>query len=75
MMAVLKQPLPSPNTIHRPQMTVTPYQPPLTLTLLNNDLVAVTKQQQHSPQYLGSNTQHQRMYIPNFHIPISGEYY
>lgn len=73
MMALLKQqPMQSP-TAHRTQPSAVPFQPPITLTLLDNDLVAVSKQQQ-GPQYLGSTTQHQRMFIPGFHIPISGEY-
>lgn len=69
MMAVLKhQPLPS-ITTHRSQTTVAPYQTPLTLTLLNNDLVAVSKQQQGTAQYLGPTGQHSRMFsIPSFHI-------
>ncbi|KAK0169787.1 hypothetical protein PV328_010428 [Microctonus aethiopoides] len=70
MMAVLKQPLQSSNIIHRSPAPVASYQPPLTLALLNNDLIAVSKPQQ-SPQYVGPTIAHQRMYIPNFHIPIS----
>lgn len=72
MMAVLKQPLQSSNIIHRSPAPVASYQPPLTLALLNNDLIAVSKPQQ-SPQYVGPTIAHQRMYIPNFHIPISGK--
>ncbi|XP_063980469.1 protein capicua homolog isoform X3 [Diachasmimorpha longicaudata] len=70
MMALLKQQPMQSSTVHRTQPSTVPFQPPITLTLLDNDLVAVSKQQQGS-QYLGTTAQHQRMFIPGFHIPIS----
>lgn len=74
MMALLKQqqPLQTLSTVHRNPTSAVPYQPPLTFTLLDTDLVAIPKQQQQASPYLGPNTQHPRMYC-GFHIPISGE--
>lgn len=74
MMALLKQqqPLQSLGTTLRPLTSTIPYQPPLTLTLLDNDLVAVSKPQQGS-QYLNTTPPHSRMY-GGFQIPITGEY-
>ncbi|XP_025157764.1 putative transcription factor capicua isoform X4 [Harpegnathos saltator] len=71
MMALLKQqqPLQSLGTTLRPLTSTVPYQPPFTLTLLDNDLVAVSKPQQGS-QYLNPTPQHPRMY-GGFQIPIS----
>ncbi|XP_071650429.1 uncharacterized protein Cic isoform X3 [Temnothorax longispinosus] len=71
MMALLKQqqPLQSLGTTLRPLTSTVPYQPPLTLTLLDNDLVAVSKPQQGS-QYLNPTPPHSRMY-GGFQIPIS----
>ncbi|XP_053974370.1 putative transcription factor capicua isoform X6 [Hylaeus anthracinus] len=71
MMALFKQqqPLQSLGTILRPLTSAVPYQPSFTLTLLDNDLVAVSKPQQGS-QYLGPTPPHPRMYC-GFHIPIS----
>ncbi|KAG7206273.1 hypothetical protein KM043_003656 [Ampulex compressa] len=71
MMALLKQqqPLQSLGTTLRPLTSAVPYQPPLTLTLLDNDLVAVSKPQQGS-QYLGPTPPHPRMYC-GFLSPIS----
>ncbi|XP_076237684.1 putative transcription factor capicua isoform X5 [Calliopsis andreniformis] len=63
------QPLQSLGTILRPLTSAVPYQPSFTLTLLDNDLVAVSKPQQGS-QYLGPTAPHPRMY--GFPIPISG---
>ncbi|XP_011053409.1 PREDICTED: putative transcription factor capicua isoform X2 [Acromyrmex echinatior] len=69
MMALLKQqqPLQSLGTTLRPLTSTVPYQPPLTLTLLDNDLVAVSKPQQGS-QYLNPTPPHSRMY-GGFQIP------
>lgn len=78
MMALLKQqqPLQSLGTTLRPLTSTVPYQPPLTLTLLDNDLVAVSKPQPGS-QYLNPTPPHSRMYNINhsggFQIPITGE--
>jgi len=74
MMALLKQqqPLQSLGTTLRPLTSTVPYQPPLTLTLLDNDLVAVSKPQQGS-QYLNPTPPHSRMY-GGFQIPNTGEY-
>lgn len=74
MMALLKQqqPLQSLGTTLRPLTSTVPYQPPLTLTLLDNDLVAVSKPQQGS-QYLNPTPPHSRMY-GGFQIPVTGEY-
>ncbi|XP_060817869.1 putative transcription factor capicua isoform X3 [Bombus pascuorum] len=71
MMALFKQqqPLQSLGTILRPLTSAVPYQPSFTLTLLDNDLVAVSKPQQGS-QYLGPTSPHPRMYC-GFNIPIS----
>ncbi|XP_011629642.1 putative transcription factor capicua isoform X2 [Pogonomyrmex barbatus] len=71
MMALLKQqqPLQSLGTALRPFTSTVPYQPPLTLTLLDNDLVAVSKPQQGS-QYLNPTPPHSRMY-GGFQIPIT----
>ncbi|XP_011878026.1 PREDICTED: putative transcription factor capicua isoform X4 [Vollenhovia emeryi] len=71
MMALLKQqqPLQSLGTTLRPLTSTVPYQPPLTLTLLDNDLVAVSKPQQGS-QYLNPTPPHARMY-GGFQIPIT----
>ncbi|XP_076675834.1 putative transcription factor capicua isoform X8 [Andrena cerasifolii] len=63
------QPLQSLGTILRPLTSAVPYQPSFTVTLLDNDLVAVSKPQQGS-QYLGPTPPHPRMYC-GFHIPIS----
>lgn len=75
MMALFKQqqPLQSLGTILRPLTSAVPYQPSFTLTLLDNDLVAVSKPQQGS-QYLGPTPPHSRMYC-GFHIPISGKFF
>lgn len=72
MMALLKQqqPLQSLGTTLRPFTSTVPYQP-LTVTLLDNDLVAVSKPQQGS-QYLNPTPPHSRMY-GGFQVPISGE--
>lgn len=74
MMALLKQqqPLQSLGTTLRPLTSTVPYQPPFTLTLLDNDLVAVPKSQQGS-QYLNPTPPHPRMY-GGFQIPVTGEY-
>ncbi|XP_026824235.1 protein capicua homolog isoform X2 [Ooceraea biroi] len=71
MMALLKQqqPLQSLGTTLRPLTSTVPYQPPFTLTLLDNDLVAVSKPQQGS-QYLNPTPPHPRMYS-GFQIPIT----
>ncbi|XP_012530902.1 putative transcription factor capicua isoform X3 [Monomorium pharaonis] len=71
MMALLKQqqPLQSLGTTLRPFTSTVPYQPPLTLTLLDNDLVAVSKPQQGS-QYLNPTPPHSRMY-GGFQVPIT----
>ncbi|KAL0123954.1 hypothetical protein PUN28_006048 [Cardiocondyla obscurior] len=72
MMALLKQqqpPLQSLGTTLRPLTSTVPYQPSLTVTLLDNDLVAVSKPQQGS-QYLNPTPPHSRMY-GGFQIPIS----
>ncbi|XP_020282979.1 putative transcription factor capicua isoform X3 [Pseudomyrmex gracilis] len=71
MMALLKQqqPLQSLGTTLRPLTSTVPYQPPLTLTLLDNDLVAVSKSQQGS-QYLNPTPSHPRIY-GGFQIPIT----
>ncbi|XP_025993215.1 putative transcription factor capicua isoform X2 [Solenopsis invicta] len=71
MMALLKQqqPLQSLGTTLRPFTSTVPYQPPLTLTLLDNDLVAVSKPQQGS-QYLNPTPPHSRMY-GGFQIPVT----
>lgn len=73
-MALLKQqqPLQSLGTTLRPLTSTVPYQPPFTLTLLDNDLVAVSKPQQGS-QYLNPTPSHPRMY-GGFQIPISGKH-
>jgi len=72
MMALLKQqPLQSLGTTLRPLTSTVPYQPPFTLTLLDNDLVAVSKPQQGS-QYLNPTPPHPRMYS-GFQIPITGK--
>nr|XP_031836030.1 putative transcription factor capicua isoform X2 [Nomia melanderi] len=63
------QPLQSLGTILRPLTSAVPYQQSFTVTLLDNDMVAVSKPQQGS-QYLGPTPQHPRMYC-NFQIPIS----
>lgn len=76
MMALLKQqqPLQSLGTTLRPLTSTVPYQPPfnIALTLLENDLVAVSKPQQGS-QYHNPTPPHSSMY-GGFQIPISGEY-
>nr|XP_050864104.1 protein capicua homolog isoform X2 [Vespula vulgaris] len=71
MMALLKQqqPLQSLATTAHPLTSAVPSQPPFTLTLLDNNLVAISKPQQ-GPQYLGPTTPHPRMYC-GFNIPIS----
>ncbi|XP_076650659.1 putative transcription factor capicua isoform X1 [Halictus rubicundus] len=63
------QPLQSLGTILRPLTSAVPYQQSFTVTLLDNDMVAVSKPQQGS-QYLGPAPQHPRMYC-GFQIPIS----
>ncbi|XP_015429478.1 PREDICTED: protein capicua homolog isoform X5 [Dufourea novaeangliae] len=63
------QPLQSLGTILRPLTSAVPYQQSVTLTLLDNDLVAVSKPQQGS-QYLDPAPPHPRMYC-GFQIPIS----
>lgn len=70
MMALLKQqqPLQSLGTPLGPLTSTVPYQ----LTLLDNDLVAVSKPQQGS-QYLNPTPPQSRMYS-GFQIPITGEY-
>ncbi|EFN68385.1 Putative transcription factor capicua [Camponotus floridanus] len=72
MMALLKQqqPLQSLGTTLRPLTSTIPHQPPFTLTLLDNDLVAVSKPQQGSQQYLNPTPSHSSMY-GGFQIPIS----
>lgn len=74
MMALLKpqQPLQSLGTTLRPLTSTIPHQPPFTLTLLDNDLVAVSKPQQGSQQYLNPTPSHSSMY-GGFQIPITGE--
>lgn len=73
MMALLKQqqPLQSLGTTLRPFTSTVPYQPPLTLTLLDNDLVAVSKPQQGS-QYLNPTLPHSSRMYGGFQIPITG---
>ncbi|XP_011703161.1 PREDICTED: protein capicua homolog isoform X4 [Wasmannia auropunctata] len=70
MMALLKQqqPLQSLGTTLRPLTSTDPYQPPLTVTLLDNDLGASKPQQ--GPQYLNPTPPHSRMY-GGFQIPIT----
>ncbi|XP_078053314.1 putative transcription factor capicua isoform X3 [Augochlora pura] len=63
------QPLQSLGTILRPLTSAVPYQQSFTVTLLDNDMVAVSKPQQGS-QYLGPTPQHPRMFC-GFQIPIS----
>ncbi|XP_070150484.1 protein capicua homolog isoform X2 [Polyergus mexicanus] len=72
MMALLKQqpPLQSLATTLRPLTSTVPHQPPFTLTLLDNDLVAVSKPQQGSQQYLNPTPSHSSMYS-GFQIPIT----
>ncbi|XP_072750573.1 uncharacterized protein Cic isoform X2 [Anoplolepis gracilipes] len=72
MMALLKQqqPLPSLGTTLRPLTSTVPHQPPFTLTLLDNDMVAVSKQQQGSQQYLNPTPSHSNIY-GGFQIPIT----
>lgn len=74
MMALLKQqqPLQPLGTVHRPPITTTTYPSSLTLTLVDHDLVAVSKPQQ-TAQYIGPAGPHSRMYC-GFQIPISGKY-
>ncbi|KAL6430569.1 hypothetical protein ACFW04_007861 [Cataglyphis niger] len=71
-MALLKQqqPLQSLGTTLRPLTSTIPHQPPFTLTLLDNDLVAVSKPQQGSQQYLNPTPSHSSMY-GGFQIPIT----
>ena len=78
MLALLKQqqtsrPL---NIVHHPPTSAASYQPPITITILDNDLVAISQQQQQQRQspYLGPNSQHPRLYC-GYHIPISGEHF
>ncbi|XP_015429475.1 PREDICTED: putative transcription factor capicua isoform X2 [Dufourea novaeangliae] len=65
----IHSPLQSLGTILRPLTSAVPYQQSVTLTLLDNDLVAVSKPQQGS-QYLDPAPPHPRMYC-GFQIPIS----
>ncbi|XP_066597113.1 protein capicua homolog isoform X2 [Prorops nasuta] len=63
------QPLQYLGTTLRPLTSAAPYQqPPFTLTLLDNELVAVSKPQQGSQVYLGPTPPHARMFS-GFQIP------
>lgn len=70
MMTLLKQQ--QTNSMHHPPTSSSSYQPQLTLTLVNNEVVAVSKPQQGS-QYLAQSSPHARMYS-NFQIPVSGTF-